>query len=78
MSETLSPNACFCCAPVTGANFKTLVLSVLYVFSIIFIVTDIAHLAGVPISGFVLFPLYPAVELPLQLLVLVWSAVLLV
>ena len=75
MTQSPFNNFCFCCGPITLTALKSTVPSILLVFSIIYILVDIVHLSGIPISGFVIFHFYPIIELILLLLTLVFSAI---
>ena len=73
MNVVITQNYCFCCGPMSQSNIRSVVPSTLLVVSFILLFMDIVHLAGVPISGIVVFNSYPIIELLIQIIIISYS-----
>ena len=74
MPSTFVQNFCFCCGPMDSSNIRGVVPSIFLVFSLLFSLIDIVDLAGVPISGVVIFKYYTIFELIFSVIIILYTS----
>lgn len=58
---------------MSGEAFCSTALTIIIVVSFFKLVFDVIHLSGIPVTGIIVFHYYPAIDLVIQILVILMS-----